>query len=147
MQNIEQLLARCAQDATQRFGLSRITFFIRFGRASRAEGGIKCDVLGDFDHAIVHVPGDEPLWIDATNRFARVGELPTADQGRLCLLVAPGTDRLIVSPVSTPQDNLDLETREFFLPETGAARVVETSLAHGSAERDYRSAYYGIEDS
>ncbi len=48
--------------------------------------------MGLFDHAIVYVPGAPAsgksktpapaLWIDATDRYARLGQLPIADQGR-----------------------------------------------------------------
>ena len=29
--------------------------------------------LGDFDHAIVYIPGDRPMWIDPSARCARPG--------------------------------------------------------------------------
>ncbi|HVG10830.1 MAG TPA: DUF3857 and transglutaminase domain-containing protein, partial [Thermoanaerobaculia bacterium] len=37
--------------------------------------------LGDFNHAIVMVPGNPAVWIDPTDPFARAGELPARDQG------------------------------------------------------------------
>ena len=34
--------------------------------------------MGMFDHAIVYVPGKNPLWIDATDRYAQLGQIPWA---------------------------------------------------------------------
>ena len=47
--------------------------------------------MGLFDHAIVYVPGKPALWIDATDRYARLGQLPAGDQGRLALIARPET--------------------------------------------------------
>src|SRR5262249_28052105 len=38
--------------------------------------------MGAFDHAIVYVPGTPERWIDVTDEYARLGELPSPDQGR-----------------------------------------------------------------
>jgi len=46
--------------------------------------------LGSFDHAIVYVAGDVPLWIDPTDAYSGHGELPLHDQGRRALVAAPG---------------------------------------------------------
>jgi hypothetical protein len=32
--------------------------------------------MGLFDHAIVYVPGNQDLWIDPTDEYARLGQLP-----------------------------------------------------------------------
>src|SRR5262249_57126192 len=37
--------------------------------------------LGIFDHAIVHVPANPPIWIDPTDDVARAGQLPMPEQG------------------------------------------------------------------
>ncbi|MGH9796269.1 MAG: DUF3857 domain-containing transglutaminase family protein, partial [Candidatus Acidiferrales bacterium] len=98
--------------------------------------------LGAFNHAIVYAPGTPDLWIDATSEFTRVGQLPIGDQGRLALVIRPQTTELMRTPESTSADNRALETREFFLSEFGAARVVETTEVTGAIEDGYRS-YYG----
>lgn len=36
--------------------------------------------MGMFDHAIVYVPGNAELWVDATDEYARLGQLPIPDQ-------------------------------------------------------------------
>jgi predicted Zn-dependent protease len=99
-----------------------------------------------FDHAIVYVPGSPNYWIDATDEYARLGQLPEDDEGRLALIVRPGTDSLTMIPVSSAQDNLLVEKREFYLAENGPAHIVEISEPHGSSESDYRSSYGDKED-
>ena len=56
--------------------------------------------MGMFDHAIVYVPGTPDLWIDATDEYARLGEIPDADQGRLALIARTGSSALLRTPVS-----------------------------------------------
>jgi transglutaminase-like putative cysteine protease/tetratricopeptide (TPR) repeat protein len=91
-----------------------------------------------FDHAIVYVPGTSALWIDTTDRYARLGELPAADQGRYALVIRPETDALVRTPVSSSQENLSVEQREFDLAEYGPARVTEISYPRGDRESTYR---------
>ena len=97
--------------------------------------------LGVFDHAIVQVPGPDPLWIDATAEFARAGELPFGDQGRPALIIDSATEGLVRTPELEAAGNLFLETREVFLAEKGPARIVETSEYRGPAEMGVRRAY------
>lgn len=97
--------------------------------------------MGRFDHAIVYLPGNPPVWIDATDDYARAGTLPPAAQGRLALVVAPETTELVRTAESKAQDNRTTETREFFLSDMGPARVIETTDVTGTVESSYRSAY------
>ena len=97
--------------------------------------------MGMFDHAIVYAPGSPDLWIDATDEYARLGELPAADQGRYALVARPESTGLIVIPEASSQENLIVEKREFYLSENGPARVVETTEPRGVFEAGYRSAY------
>lgn len=94
--------------------------------------------LGFFDHAIVYVPGPPAFWIDPTDEFARAGELPLSDRGRLALIVSPGSDRLVSTPESVSAGNEITETRNFFLQEFGPARAEVIVEARGSFERAYR---------
>ena len=51
--------------------------------------------MGLFDHAIVYVPGTAPaFWIDATDQYARLGQLPINDQGRHALIARPESTAL-----------------------------------------------------
>lgn len=97
--------------------------------------------MGMFDHAIVYVPGKPDLWIDGTDEYARLGQLPAADQNRLALVARTGTAALIRTPESTSAENFTIEKREIFLAENGPAKVIETSLPRGVYESSYRRFY------
>jgi transglutaminase-like putative cysteine protease/tetratricopeptide (TPR) repeat protein len=97
--------------------------------------------VGLFDHAIVYVPGSPDLWIDATDEYARLGEIPNGDQGRLALIARPGGDSLVRTPVASSADNALIEKREVYLAENGPARIKESSQPHGSSESSYRRSY------
>jgi Flp pilus assembly protein TadD len=101
--------------------------------------------MNQFDHAIVYVPPatstDQPLWIDATAEYTRVGELPYMDQGRLALIIAAGTRELTTTPEARPEDSVLIETREFLLADYGPAHIIETSQTHGHIDAVYRSDY------
>ncbi len=97
--------------------------------------------MGLFDHAIVYVPGTPALWIDATDPYARLGQLPINDQGRRALITRPGTTALITTPESTSKDNVLLELREIKLSENGPATVTEKTVPKGVFESHYRSFY------
>jgi transglutaminase-like putative cysteine protease/tetratricopeptide (TPR) repeat protein len=91
--------------------------------------------MNHFDHAIVYVPGEKPVWIDPTAERARAGELPYADQGRWALVASPETKALVRTPEASATDNLAVETRDVYLSETlGKGRVVETAMPTGLAE-------------
>jgi tetratricopeptide (TPR) repeat protein len=97
--------------------------------------------MGMFDHAIVFVPGNPELWIDPTDEYARLGQLPRGDQGRLALVARAESTGLMHIPEASSQDNRIVEKREFYLAENGPARVVETTEPHGVFESEYRSLY------
>jgi transglutaminase-like putative cysteine protease len=101
--------------------------------------------FGAFNHAIVVVPGTPSIWIDPTDRFARAGELPTDDQGRLALIASATATGLVRTPEADEAENRAVKTREFFLADLGMARAVETDEYSGAAERDLR-AFYISED-
>ena len=97
--------------------------------------------MGEFDHAIVFVPGKPDLWIDATDRYARLGELPRDDQARLALIARSETTALVKTPQSASKENVLLEDRELTLGENGPATVIEKTLPSGVFESHYRSYY------
>jgi hypothetical protein len=94
-----------------------------------------------FDHAIVYVPGKNPLWIDATDRYAQLGQLPMGDQGRLALVTSDATTALVKTPEASSRDNGMVETREFTLTDNGPANVVEITEPKGILESGYRGFY------
>ena len=97
--------------------------------------------MGHFNHVIVVTEGPEPIWIDPTDDFARAGELPDGDQGRLVLIARDDTTELVRTPVAASSVNRVVERREFWLAEDGRARVNETTEYHGSDERSNRRFY------
>jgi transglutaminase-like putative cysteine protease/tetratricopeptide (TPR) repeat protein len=94
-----------------------------------------------FDHEIVFIPGSPEYFIDATDEFSRLGTIPSADQGRMALIIAPATKGLKKVPEAASKDNLLVETRTFELAEYGPARITETTEAHGQIEASYRDSY------
>ncbi len=97
--------------------------------------------MGLFDHAIVYVPGKPGLWIDATDQYARLGQLPINDQGRHALIARPESTSLTITPESPSRENVLLELREIRLGENGPATVIEKTLPSGVFESHYRSFY------
>ena len=97
--------------------------------------------MGLFDHAIVYVPGSPSLWIDATDQWARLGQLPGPDQGRWALVARPETTGLIKTFESTSKENVIVETRELTLAENGPASVKEVTQPTGVFEGEYRGFY------
>ena len=97
--------------------------------------------MGLFDHAIVYVPGKPALWIDATDKYARLGQLPMGDQGRLALIASPETTALVKTPEAGSKDNVLLEFRELTLSENGPAAVSERNQPLGVFESRFRSYY------
>jgi hypothetical protein len=94
--------------------------------------------LAALNHAIVHVPGDPPLWIDPTERYARLGQLPLADHGRLALIADPKTTGVVLIPPAEAAFNGEIETRVFELADLHEARFTSTTEPQGSSETTYR---------
>jgi transglutaminase-like putative cysteine protease len=97
--------------------------------------------LNAFDHAIVHVPGNPPLWIDPTAALLRVGELPQADMGRLALIASPATTELVRTPEPQSAENRAIRTRELVLASEDHGRLRESADFHGFYEHQVRSYY------
>jgi tetratricopeptide (TPR) repeat protein/transglutaminase-like putative cysteine protease len=97
--------------------------------------------MGMFDHVIVYVPGKSPLWIDATDRYAQLGQLPMGDQGRQALIASDATTALVTIPVAPSSANGVVETREFALADNGPAKVVEITEPKGIFESSFRAFY------
>ncbi|MGH9741039.1 MAG: DUF3857 domain-containing transglutaminase family protein, partial [Candidatus Acidiferrum sp.] len=102
--------------------------------------------MGLFDHAIVYVPGSSDLWIDPTDAYAQLGEVPQADQGRLALIARAESTGLVTIPEASSNDNRIVEKREFYLAENGPARIVETTHVSGVFDSWFRGAYADDKD-
>jgi tetratricopeptide (TPR) repeat protein len=113
---------------------------------SRMDVPVDMPGMGAFDHAIVYLPGDPKhkvpaVWIDATDRYARLGQLPGQDQGRLALIAWAETTALEKIPEAASKENLLLELREIDLAENGPANVSEITRPMGVFESYYRFYY------
>lgn len=97
--------------------------------------------LEPFNHAIVYVPGEPGLWIDATAPFVPIGQLPSSVQGRLALVASRETDELQPIPEAPAKANRYLETRTITLSDWGPVDIVERTLAFGSMERRLRAQF------
>jgi tetratricopeptide (TPR) repeat protein/transglutaminase-like putative cysteine protease len=101
--------------------------------------------LGHFNHAIVVVDGQPAIWVDPTDVYARAGELPLLDQGRMALIAKPETTTLVKTPEADSTANVYRENRTFFLPEDGKARVVEITEPSASSESSLRRWVIGFD--
>ena len=101
--------------------------------------------LGHFNHVIVVTTGENPIWIDPTDEFARAGELPDSDQGRRALIARSDTVALTPTPLGDSSSDHLVERREFLLAEDGKAFVTETTDYSGSGERSIRRYYTGVD--
>lgn len=102
--------------------------------------------LGAFNHAIVYVAADPPLWIDATSAETRVGDLPPADQGRLALIATGESIALVKTPELPAEDNRSMHTIEMHLSGFGPGEIDEVLEARGSPEARFRQLYGGSDD-
>lgn len=97
--------------------------------------------LDVFDHVIVRATiGGKPVWIDPSERGARVGQLVEGVQGHHALIIAASTTGLVVTPTSNAQDNVAREVRTYEMQELGPTKVVEVSTLTGTfepGERDW----------
>lgn len=94
--------------------------------------------LGPFDHAVVRVGGERPVWLDLTGPGTSAGELPPALQGRLALVADPGTAELVRTPETGPEDNRVAIIRRIDLTRPGRARVSEESEQWGAQAAELR---------
>src|SRR5690606_20089646 len=62
--------------------------------------------LNQFDHMIVRIDGDEPLWMDPTAVGFPCGILPPLCMGRRCLIIDESTTELSTTPAMTPADDV-----------------------------------------
>jgi tetratricopeptide (TPR) repeat protein len=94
--------------------------------------------LGHFNHAITVVDGEPAIWVDPTDVFARAGELPLLDQGRLALIAKDGTTTLTKTPETESAAHVYRQERTFVLPEDGKAKVVELTAPSATSEASLR---------
>lgn len=101
--------------------------------------------LGLFDHAIVYVGGNQPLWIDATANKAPLGVIPGGDQDRLALVAKPGTRKLRRIGRMKSDRSLYREDVHVQFVDGDKAQVREITTANGSIGASLRSRYEGTQ--
>lgn len=101
--------------------------------------------LSAFNHAIVVVEGEPAIWVDPTDVYARAGELPLLDQGRMALIAKPETTTLTRTPEVESSAHVYRELRTFHLPEEGKARVTEISEPTVTSEANMRRWITGLD--
>ena len=100
--------------------------------------------LGDFDHAIVYIPG-EPADMDRPLGTLRpAGYLPLVDQDRLAMLASPETRELIRTQRMDYKINTGEQVFELFPLEYGKGRIRVTVTCGGSCEEDLREDYASL---
>ena len=129
-------LAAVLAAALRAEGIPAYLALVRAGSGRDLDPGLPG--MGRFNHALVYVPAGDPIWLDPGDPWSRVGQLASDRQGRWTLVASPNTRRLVRTPEMSARDNLTLTTIDVFLAQEGPARVVETSVYHGAAERQQR---------
>ncbi|MCC6262324.1 MAG: DUF3857 domain-containing protein [Bryobacterales bacterium] len=97
--------------------------------------------LGLFNHAIVYVEADPPIWIDATASSTRLGTLPAMAQGRSALIIRPETTGLVSTPESSPSENWRRDVIDVWLADYGLGRAQERVEAGGNQEVALRESF------
>jgi tetratricopeptide (TPR) repeat protein/transglutaminase-like putative cysteine protease len=122
-----------------------MTAHVALLRVGGTDVDARLPALDGFDHAIVLVEpldkGTPALWVDPTNAYAPLGELPGSDVNRHALLAAPKTEGLVVTPPAATGHSRVHELRRIVLEESGRPRVFERTTAEGAAARSYRRAW------
>ena len=108
----------------------------------------RCPGLGDFDHAIVYIPGDRyraPAHVDRSLGTLRpAGYLPLLDQDRWAMLAGPETRELIHTQRMDYKANTGEQVFELYPLEYGKGRIHVTVACGGSCEEDLREDYASL---
>jgi tetratricopeptide (TPR) repeat protein len=88
--------------------------------------------IDHFNHAIVYLPGQRPLWVDPGSGVAAPGHLPPSVQDRWALVIRPSTTKLIKTAASNERQNLYRETRTIAMQANGATQITEHCESLGS---------------
>jgi len=123
-------------------GIRAQVALLRSGRYDDVEPSLPG--LGDFDHAIVYIPGDRPMWIDPSARCAPTGYLPLLDQDRWAMLAGPETRELIRTQRMDYQANTGEQVFDLFPLEYGKGRVHVTVTCGGTCEEELREDYASL---
>lgn len=87
--------------------------------------------LNAFDHAIVYVDSDPPLWIDPTVDGLPVGPLPPYLQGAKALIAQRKTQGLTTLPTARSEESTQRWSKDIYLPSFGPGRLEQEVTAAG----------------
>jgi len=149
-ETLERGFGDCKDQSTLLVGLLRalghdahVALLRASGRMDSSEG---LPGLGVFDHAIVVMPGADPIWMDPTNRFQRAGRVAPLIEGRSALIARPGEKGLVKISASDAEDNGWVEVRRLTIQDEGLSSLVEDTVWFGWAEASIREGYTGTTD-
>jgi transglutaminase-like putative cysteine protease len=91
-----------------------------------------------FDHMIVHVAGDQPLWIDPTAEYMKAGEIPWEVRGRWSLVIEDTDGTLARTPDARPVDNHSVEEQIMQMAEFGPGRTTVRVRSNGTTAAHLR---------
>ncbi len=100
--------------------------------------GVDTDVRPDmpgvslFNHAIVKIISDEPIWTDPTARWTPPGRLPPPCRHRWALVLRPKIKDLVRTSGLDIEKELYAESRRIELASREGGKVVEITRAHGT---------------
>ena len=146
---LERGYGDCKDKATLLVALLRahgIDAYVALVRAGVAPVEARAPGLDAFNHAIVFVPGPEPLWIDATADQLPVGDLPLSVQGQSALVARASEDALVPIPETSAAANLYLEERAITMAAFGPGRVVERMSGRGATAEWIRRRYIDLDE-
>ena len=95
-----------------------------------------------FNHAIVRVRGNPPIWFDPTSRYVPFGELPIEDQDRLALVAARDTDVPVRTPRAEPADNRIVKKYTVAFFETLPTRLSSACTYSGGPAAAIRAGFF-----
>ncbi|MFK7930445.1 MAG: DUF3857 domain-containing protein [Myxococcota bacterium] len=95
--------------------------------------------LVGFNHMIVRVDGDDPIWVDPTVDVAQLGVLSTVVQGRPALVLDRSTRDLSWTPTQTLDETRFELTTVLNFPPVGPARLEQSAQGRGWLMLPYRA--------
>lgn len=95
-----------------------------------------------FNHVIAFVPLDpETLWVDCTDDYTIIDDLPYQNEGCHALVIRNGTGELIKTPASQANDNQVLFTAEAVLSWSGSMTMKGSIQGHGNSAQYLRQIF------
>ena len=108
---------------------------------------VKVPSPGQFDHAIVGIPGKESfLFLDPTSEVYSYPDLPSVDQNKTVLVSDGGKTVLAKTPFFPPEDNIKLRETEAVLDSNGNLKASVKIKPSGIFEAGVRAAFRYLKD-